>query len=50
MFFTLFGYYIGGGGGVGPKGLIHNLLMRFFNLGSSKIEVFETCIFAIVTT
>ena len=49
MFFILFGYYIRGGG-VGPKGLIHNLLMRFFNLGSSKIEDFETCIFAIVTT
>ena len=25
-----------------PKGLVHNLLMQFFTLGSSKIEVFET--------
>ena len=28
----------------------HNLLMQFFTLGSSNIEVFETCFFAIVTT
>ena len=33
-----------------PKGLVHNLLMQFFTLGSSKIEVFETCFFDIVTT
>ena len=33
----------GGGGGQGsPKGLVHNLLLQFFTLGSSKIEVFET--------
>ena len=31
-----------GGGGGAPKGLAHNLLMQFFTLGSSKIEVFET--------
>ena len=31
----------------GPR---HNLLMQFFTLGSSKIEVFETCFFDIVTT
>ena len=24
-----------------PKGLVHNLLMQLFTLGSSKIEVFE---------
>ena len=43
MFFTLFGYWAhGGGGGVSPKGLEHNLLMQFFTLGSSKIEVLET--------
>ena len=41
MFFTLFGYLAGGGGGA-PKGLVHNLLMQVFTLGSSKIEVFET--------
>ena len=39
-----------GGGGGSPKGLVHNLLMQFFNLGSSKIEVFESCFFDIVTT
>ena len=39
MFFTLFGYRAGGGGG---KGLVHNLFMQFFTLGSSKIKVFET--------
>ena len=25
-----------------PKGLVHNLLMQFVTLGSSKIRVFET--------
>ena len=49
MFFSLFGYWVGWGGGP-PKGLVHNLLMQFFTLGSSKIEVFETCFFDIVTT
>ena len=49
MFFTLFGHYAGGGGG-SPKGLVHNLLMQFFTLGSSKIGVFEPYIFDIVTT
>ena len=38
------------GGGGSPKGLVHNLLMEFFTLGSSKIEVFEPYIFDIVTT
>ena len=28
----------------------HNLLMQFFTLDSSKIEVSETCFFDIVTT
>ena len=41
LFFTLFGYFLRGGGG-SPKGLVHNLLMQFFTLGSSKIEVFKT--------
>ena len=49
VFFTLFGYYVGGGGG-SPKGLVHNLLMQFFTLGTSKIEVFEPYILDIVTT
>ena len=31
-----------GGGGGSPKGLVHNLLMQLFTLGSSKIEVLET--------
>ena len=30
------------GGGSSPKGWVHNLLVQFFTLGSSKIEVFET--------
>ena len=29
---------------------MHNLLMQFFTPDSSKIEVFETCFFDIVTT
>ena len=36
-----YGYYLRGGGGA-PKGWVHNLLMPFFTLGCSKIEVFET--------
>ena len=46
MFFTLFGYGPHGGGS--PKGLAHNLLMRFFTLDSSKMEVFKTCFFWIL--
>ena len=49
MFFTLFGYWPHQGWG-SPKGLVHNLLMQFFTPDSSKIEVFETCFFDIVTT
>ena len=49
VFFTLFGCWVRGGG-VSPKGRVHNLLMQFFNPDSSKIEVFETCFFDIVTT
>ena len=48
MFFTKFGYKVGGGGA--PKGLVHNLLMHFFSPGTSKIEVFETCFFDTVIT
>ena len=40
MFFTLFGYWAHGGGV--SQGMVHNLLMQFFTLGSSKIEVFKT--------
>ena len=32
------------------NGPVHNLRMQFFTLGSSKIEVFETDFFDIVTT
>ena len=49
MFFTLFGYWPHGGWGA-PEGLLHSLLMQFFTLDSSKIEVFKTCFFDIVTT
>ena len=38
-----------GGGGV-SQGLVHNLLMQFGTLGSSKIEVLETCFYDIMTT
>ena len=47
MFFILFGYLVGGGS---PKGWVHNLLMQFFTLDSSKIEVFETYFFDIMIT
>ena len=29
---------------------VHNLLLQFFTLGSSKIEVFETCFYDIMIT
>ena len=48
VFFTLFGYWVGGGGS--PRGLVHNLLMQFVTLDSSKMEVFETCFCDIVIT
>ena len=32
------------------NGPVHNLLTQFFTLGSSKIEVFETCFYHIVIT
>ena len=52
MFSTFLGYYLrgGGGGGLPRDGYTHNLLMQFFTLGSSKIEVFKSCFFDIVTT
>ena len=46
MFFTLFGYWAGGGGGA-PKGLVHNLLMQFFTLDSSKSK-FSKLVFLIL--
>ena len=50
VFFTLFGNQFRGGGGGSPKGLVHNLLMQFVTVGSSKMEVFETCFYGIVIT
>ena len=47
-----FSAYLGvvrGGGGVCPNGLVHYLLMRFFTLGGSKVEVSEAYFFDIVT-
>ena len=32
------------------NGLVHNLLMQFFTVGSSKIEVFEPYVFDILTS
>ena len=43
MFFTLFwGLGARGRGSVSPKGWVHNLLVQFFTLGFSKIEILET--------
>ena len=38
------------GGGAGSQGLVHNLLMQFFTLDSSKIEVFEPSFYDIMIT
>ena len=47
MCFSLY-FGIGRGGG-SPKGLVHTTYScSFFTLGSSKIEVFETCFLDIV--
>ena len=43
IFVTLYGRTRGGGGGI--KEGVHKLLMEFFTVGSSKIEVFDTYIF-----
>ena len=42
--FTLFGFWVREGG------LEHNVLMQYFTLGSSKIEVFESYFFEPVIT
>ena len=42
FFFTLFGYWVWGGGVF--QGIVGNLLMQFFALGSSTIEVSETAL------
>ena len=47
-----FSPYLGVGGGWGglPRGLGHNLLMRFFSLSNSKMEISETEFFDTLTT
>ena len=40
MFSPDWGIRCGGEGGA-PKGLVHNLLMRFFTVGSAKIEILK---------
>ena len=51
VFNKYLGIWVLGWGGAGsPEGLVHNLLMQFFTLDSSKIEVFETYFFHIVIT
>ena len=54
--FTCFSHYLGirsaagGGGGGLPRDGYTTCLCIFFTLGSSKIEVFESCFYDIVTT
>ena len=50
MFSPYLGIRFGGGGGGLPRDWYTTCFMQFFTLGSSKIEVFETCFFDIVTT
>ena len=47
VFFTLFGYQVGGGGGL-PRDWCTTCFMQFLNPDSSKIEVFETMFFLIL--
>ena len=49
MFFIPFAHWVGGGGG-GQTALVRNLLLQFFTLGGSKIQVSKTYFFAIVVT
>ena len=48
VFATLFGCLLQGGGS--PNGRVYNLLMQFFTLGRSKIEVSETYFFDTMIT
>ena len=51
VFVTLFGYLVRwGGGGGSSKGWVHNLLLQFFTLVSSKIKFFETHFFDTMIT
>ena len=49
-FSTYLGIRSGGGGGGSPKGLVHNLLMHFFQPGQLKNGSFRTCFYDIVIT
>ena len=44
VFFTLFGCFFWGGGGL-PRGPGHNPLMQFSSLGNSKTEISKTKFF-----
>ena len=48
MFFTLFGFCGGGGGGL-PRDLGYNLLMQFSRPSRSKMEISETDVFDTLT-
>ena len=50
LLFTPFGYWVPGGWGGSPKGLLQRLLVKFFPLGSSKFEVSNLFWFDIVIT
>ena len=50
VFFTRFGYQVGGGGAGLPRDGCTTCLCSFFNPDSSKMEVFETCFCDIVIT
>ena len=49
VFFILLGYWAPGGGG-SPKGLVHNLLMRFFTSGAQKSKFSKLSFFNTVIT
>ena len=49
MFFTLFGYYVGGGGGV-SQGIGTQPAYAVFTLDGSKVEVFKTYFFDTMIT
>ena len=49
-FYLVIGCRGAGGGRWSPRGLVHHLLLQFFTLGSSRMEVFETHFFETVIT
>ena len=51
VFSISFPYWVRMWGGRGsPKSLVHNLLMQYLTMGSSKTQCFETYFFHIMTT